>query len=601
MATTTPKKSTSMQFTQFLGVDFANEETKVDVRRSPWAPNITADLAGMPETRVGYETTNTYSAQINGLHVYHDSLLVHAGTGLYNGNELVFNGLANAKSVSFVMNGILYLLDGSGYYSYDGTIAGAVAGFVPTTTIGRMPTGGGTTLEAVNLLTPRRKNSFTTDGTATVFQLDATELDDSAVIVHVGGVAQESTAYTVDRAAGTVTFVTAPPDDAGVDSVVIEFSKTIAGYRARIEGCTICATYGLGSDSRVFVSGNPAHKNTDWQSGLYDPTYFPDLGYTRVGSENTAIMGYLKQYESMIIVKEQDDRDTGLYLRTAELQSDGTAIFPVKEGIAGVGAVSKHCFVSLQGDQMFLGRDGVFGLDSNSVTNQRSVQLRSWYVNPRLVAEENMQNAVACAWGRFYALFVNDHAYIANREATNGNPTGSYGYEWYYWEDLPCRVAACVHGRLYLGGTDGKLRRMKRETECGMQAYSDDGAGIVAMWTTPLLDGGNFLREKTISKKGTGIEAKPYTRSSGEIFFTTDKTFRKVSREYTLDVLDFDDVDFNRFTFNTRDNPRVIISPKKFRKVLQFQMGVRHTAPNEGFGVLKMMISFTLGNLTRRK
>ena len=90
-------------------------------------------------------------------------------------------------------------------------------------------------------------------------------------------------------------------------------------------------------------------------------------------------------------------------------------------------------------------------------------------------------------------------------------------------------------------------------------------------------------------------------KRQGEIYFTTDKTLREATRNFTVDIFDFDDVDFNRFTFDVMDGPRVQVSPKKFRKVLQFQMGVRNNEANQGFGILAMMISFTIGKLTRRK
>ena len=379
-----------------------------------------------------------------------------------------------------------------------------------------------------------------------------------------------------------------------MDSVVVTFSKTIEGYADYIRHCRICATFGLGNDSRVFLTGNPEYPNTDWQSGLYDPTYFPDTGYTRLGSENTAIMGYLKQYDSMIVVKEQMDDETGLFIRSAQLTEDNEAIFPVREGIAGVGAISSHAFASIPGDQLFLSGSGVYGLDTDAVTNQRSVQLRSFFVNPRLTEEPGLSDAVGAAWGRFYIVCVNDHAYVANSEQTNTNPAGSKGYEWYYWTNIPARVLKEYNGDLYIGTADGRLLRMN-------DRYNDDGEAIEAIWTTPLLDGGNFMREKTISRKGTGILAKPYAKSSGEIFFTTDRSIQSITRNYTIDIFSFDDVDFNRFTFSAQDNPKVEISPKKFRKVLQFQMGVRNAVLNEGFGILAMMISFTMGNLTRRK
>src|SRR5699024_8010570 len=91
-------------------------------------------------------------------------------------------------SQSFIMNGVLYLLDGQTLRavrrkaSEDGWEAVRVQdiAYVPTTTISAQPTGGGTSYEAVNLLTPKRINTFLGNGTATQFQVDARDLDDAA-------------------------------------------------------------------------------------------------------------------------------------------------------------------------------------------------------------------------------------------------------------------------------------------------------------------------------------------------------------------------------------------------------------------------------------
>lgn len=60
--------------------------------------------------------------------------------------------------------------------------------FVPTTTIGRKPSGGGTTYQDVNMLSDYRKNSFLCDGVSNVFYLDAKEIDESYTpIVSING------------------------------------------------------------------------------------------------------------------------------------------------------------------------------------------------------------------------------------------------------------------------------------------------------------------------------------------------------------------------------------------------------------------------------
>lgn len=606
----TPAKKKRIELTSFLGVDYANDETEVDIRRSPYAPNMTADMAGRPVLRPGYETVISYENQkIYGIHFHDDIIIVHHDGVMtaYAANEdgtysyLDSVGGANHRySSSFTMGGYTYILDGKKYIRFDGGKFEEVMGYTPTTTVNAPPQGGGMAYESVNLLTGSRYNSFTADGTSKEYMLDTLNLDEIAVTASVGGKSMfENLDFTVDRAAGKVTFNEAPPKDDGTDSVRIRFSKTVDGYRETIEKCTKAASYGLGNDTRVFLTGNPKHPNTDYESGLYDPTYFPDLGYTKIGADDTAIMGYIKQYGELIIVKEAADGKGGLYKRTVEMTEDGKIIFPVYEGVHGLGAVSERCFAAVNGDPMFLSENGVFGMSSNAVTNQQSVQLRSWYINPAL-EKTDKSDACAAAWGRYYVLAAENQMFLANTEAKNGNKTDDYGYEWYHWTDIPAKCLRVHEGVLYFGTEDGRVCRFKERSASGMECYSDDGKGIRAMWTTPLLDGGNFLQQKSICRRGTGILAKPFARSRGEIFFTTDKVLREITNEYTMDILDFDDIDFNRFTFNLRDDPRVCISPKRFRKVLSFQMGVMHDTPNESFGVLGMMITFTQGKMTRK-
>ncbi|MBQ4062172.1 MAG: hypothetical protein IJD14_04890 [Christensenellaceae bacterium] len=606
---TKPKPKQYIKIKGFRGVDFANDETEVDYSRSPWAPNMMSDLEGQPVIRPGYKTELELSNRINGIHFHKDTMLVHYGENISvinRSNEgaysigATFTGLNDDFSQSFFM-GKTYILDGKKYLQFDGNEFSEVEGYIPTTSIARAPAGGGTDLESVNMLTGWRINSFTTDGTAAEFVLDGEELAADTVRITVGGEEKtEGTHFTVDRTAGKVIFTegNVPADDTGIDSVIITF-KMSSDSREKVERCRICTTYGLGNDTRAFITGDPQNINTDYMSGLYDPTYFPDLGYTKIGSDDTAIIGYVKQYGQLVIVKEYQGGRGGLYLRSATTTENGDPVFPVYEGIQGIGAASPRAIGTLNGDPLMLTLNGVFGLESNSITQQQSVQRRSRYIDPKL-RKIDVTKACVCAWDRFILIAEGNEMFAGYMGATNGNRTGSYGYEWYWWTDIPARVLKEHEGTLFIGTEEGALRRLKDPIKEGMQAYSDDGRGIDAMWTTPLLDGGNFMREKTISKKGTGILAKPFARSSGEIFFTTDKTLRQATKNYMLDILDFDDVDFDRFTFNMSDQPQVIISPKKFRKIKLFQMGVRHTAPNEGFGVLGFMITFTVGNLTRK-
>ena len=176
------------RYTAFRGVDMSSDPTKVQSERSPYAPNLVSDSGGFPEKRVGWRTISSIDAPVNGLfHVLLTSgekMLAHGGTKLYDVTDpenpaVLKNGLMNAKSSGFVLNGRFWLLTGREYLTYDGLTVQDVSEIAvrPVTSIGRSPLAGGTSYDDVNLLTPKRENRFLADGKAVKYQLDTTQLD----------------------------------------------------------------------------------------------------------------------------------------------------------------------------------------------------------------------------------------------------------------------------------------------------------------------------------------------------------------------------------------------------------------------------------------
>ena len=367
-------------YSTFRGADFSTDPSLVDRTRSPLCTNIIADGGGMPQKRDGWRVLHELTGKVNGLFtgVFGGGRknLAHVGTKLYTWDETdtapvqLLAGLPDHRSRAAYLAGKLWIVTGGGFYSYDGSTAVKVSGsegaYVPTTVITRMPTGGGVSYEDVNMLTPYRKNAFQTDGVAVTFTLDG-EIDDTGdVTCWVKG--EEVTPSSIDRANGTVTFSQAPeaPDAGQADGLVVQFPHTVEGYSDRVDKCTILATYGVGTNDRLVISGNPDFPNLDWISAVNDPTYFPDLGYSTVGAESTAIMGYCRVGSFQAIVKADDGADSTVFLRRAELNEDGEAVFPLQQAIAGVGAVSPGSFTSLLDDPLFLSRNGVMAIASQA-------------------------------------------------------------------------------------------------------------------------------------------------------------------------------------------------------------------------------------------
>ena len=202
----------------------------------------------------------------------------------------------------------------------------------------------------------------------------------------------------------------------------------------------------------------------------------------------------------------------------------------------------------------------------------------------------------------------NGHVYVMDGRQSKSYKSASLGdfvYECYYWENVPAVCWMCwrdgTEESLYFGTADGRICRVNSDIE-GMARYSDDGAAIDAVWATKYDDDGTPALMKTMIKRGCCVTIKPYARSSGTIYFRSDRTSgeeRQVA-EKKMDILDFTDIDFERFTFNTDDSPQEIFLNRKVKNYKRLQLIARNSQPDEGFGIFQITKHFVIGNYAKR-
>ncbi len=386
----------------------------------------------------------------------------------------------------------------------------------------------------------------------------------------------------------------------GEDNFCIEYVAEVGKSEGAISKCTVMDIF----ENRIFYSGNPDFPNTDWHSELNEPTYVTDLSYTDIGLDSTRIIGYLRTGNEQAILKE-DGEDATIYMRYRAEDGEGNTIFPIRQGASGVGAVARKAVCTMLDDPLYLSRNGVYAIAQQDISSERALNIRSTRVNNKLLQNMNLEDAYMCTWRGNLMLFINGECYVADaaQKTYAGNKTGTFEYEWYFWTNIPARVACEYEGVLYFGTEDGKICRFNDDMknsrgEIMSSAYSDDGEPIVAEWATNLSDDGDFMRLKTMKKKGSGVMLKTYLRSGVKVCIRTDKDFEKMIRERSAGIFNFEDIDFSDFTFNTSEY-MVVPFNAKFKKYKAIQVICRNDKVNQAFGVLGIIRRYVTGNFAK--
>lgn len=486
-------------YQNFRGVDFRGEE--VNLVRSPDSVNMWKDYKETESirTRPGMKQMETFDHSVFGIFFYTvgntEMILVHSGTKLYllkNGERTeLYQGLNPRKSEAFIYNNIWYFKDGIHYLQYDGENIGDVVGYIPTTSIGRKPAGGGTQYEDVNMLTGYRINTFLADGESTEYYLDTEDIDTDVVpLVFVNDSLLDVSEYEVNTAKGKITFHSAPeePLTDGQDNVRVKFRRTVPGYRERIDGCTLLQVF----DNRVFFSGNPDYPNTLWHCSLHDPTYCSDTDYYNEGLDMAAVTGLVAGNNALWVFKEPSQANTTVFYHNPTIDSDYGKVYPSTHSSVSTGCVGGA--VNFNDDIVFFSERGMEAINGD-VTTEQVLAHRSILADRKLTSETEYRDMLLEEWEGYLMVFIGDKVYLADSRGTftNGN---HIEYEWFYWElEQQVTCTAVKDGHLYLGTKDG------------IYTLNDRTSPVKSYWTTPIdrFDYPHML--KTSNKKGCVTEA----------------------------------------------------------------------------------------------
>jgi hypothetical protein len=622
-----PKPREKETIETFLGADLTNAPNNVAKNRSPSCPNMIRDEVGKVKKRDGIQLVKTYPAQINGVHFLHGTAtkkIVHSGTKIYldggtndfaDDTEL-YSGANNNISVAKQMNGKLWILDGKKYLCFDGSTITAVenTGTIPVIIIARAPSGGGTVLQPINMLQKKRTEKFAGTESDKIYQLTATNIDADTVTIEkmnpdgTFSPQTEGTHFTVNRALGQVTFGTAPGESPieGEDNIYITYAKTVTGYADRINKCDVSIIYGLnGARDRLFVAGNPDLPHYDYCSEMNDPTYFGDLSYSVIGQDSSKIMNYSIVNDYLVTHKDNAENDDNTNLRSGTL-IDNQIVFVSQGSYQTAGALAKRSFANLENEPMYVTRDmNISAVTPSDVLGERFSQERSYYLSGALKKEENLENAYACAFDRFYYLACADTIYVLDSmqySVSKERPLSHRQYEGYYFPDISARILWEENGELHFGTSAGVIFKFVP----GLP-YDEDAAGerhaISAWWDTPVLDGKSFADKKTFvyiavrlaSALFTGVRISAYITGKWNVIkdYTGEANFSSLSNSTCV-------LSNSEFSFSTDISPKTLGSKIKEKNQDKIQFRFENSLLNNTFGLYKILIEYTEGGKFRK-
>ena len=524
-------------------------------------------------------------------------------------------GIANHRSSAFFSTAedkrYLFILTGSEIMCFDGMEVKDIEdiAYVPTIFVNTEPKGGGIMFDAVNLIGKQRKEDFFGNNTDRIYNLSTDNLEsiDKVEVAEGSGenrTLKEGADYTVNLKEGKITFTkTYPPIVGGHDNVFITYTKVNEG-KDKILNCTVATTFGGSGNATVFLSGNPEYKSRIWFSDTRKPNYFPDVNYKIAGSEENQVMGFQKLGRYLTVIKDDNTQDSTIFQMWGTEDNRGALNYQMEQGISGVGAISSNCFATLMDEPLFLSRQGILATYTTNVLAEKTLKNRSYFVDAKLTKENNLKEACATVWSGYYLLAVNNSCYVLDsrnktyrHNQTDGN--GDYIYESYHWDNFPARCFLTVADELYFGTEDGRVCKLNTDIS-GNERFNDDNNAVIAAWSTKNDDDGASYLYKTMQKKGCSVTIKPYSKSSCTIYYSKDGNPDTFVRKHLMDIFDWNNMDFERFTFNTNESPQDVYLKKKVKKYKRLQLIIINDGKNEGFGILQIAKTFTTGNYAKK-
>jgi hypothetical protein len=588
------------------GLNVKYVESLISDLQSPHMINLNADDRGALTKRDGQTEFHTFdSGPVHGLIYYKGKYICAHGTKLSSWDGitevLLLPGLADNDGKFFISADTLLYLNGNDYVQFNGIAAAHIEGYVPTLTINRQPTGGGTKNEVWNLLTPAFIDSFRGDSTSTAYTLSLTGLDATKLIASIDGGTtwdkNEDTHFSVNRTTGVVTWNSAPPDgrDLTYDNVKIKAYKTFPGMADMVKKCKYEEQYGGGSnDSRIFIAGADDYPNVYRYTGLTgnsanDYRYFPETNYNRLGSDFKYITGFAKYYAKLVVFKE-DSIFSVLYSYNPATGSS----FPVQQLNAQFGCDMPGSIQIINNAPVFChSQYGVYTMLQTLLENEKNVVPLSGNINgsvfrPGLLDESNadLRNATSIDYDGKYWICVGSKVWIWDYILSPYNGSSDDLLKWFPYDNIN---AGCwlINGRMLYRG-DRQSGRVSRF----IPDYNDFGEPINGVFRSKLFNFDFPEWFKTIT--GIWITTRSGNNTILTLKFFDDNNVLIETKEIKSKSFSLASFSLLNFSVAVYRFPKTFFEKLKQKKVSSWQFEVSNNELNKNLSLMSVVVAYTL-------
>ena len=608
--TTKPEPERTIQIVQFHGLNISVNNTQIEMNESPDMLNVLPDDRGALDKITGIEAQNTSlgASGIMGLLEYKKSTgfiyLFGHDEDLYKITDLdtfaysnIYESMSGNRIRGFTYDDKFYMLDGASYLVYDGTTVSDVDGYVPTVLIGSTPAGSGTAFEPKNLIQPGFKVLFSADAAATDYYLPYDNLDATEVVITVDGETKvEDTDFTVNRTTGVVSFTYGTPPATAPNNVEVTAYKTVTEDENKIKQCTFFTRWSGSDGVRLWFSGNPNSQNTDYRSGVKDPTYFPADGFDDIGGDDSAITAYSQLYDKLIILK-----DGGVQYTRTYTDNDGEAVFTTKLLNSAIGCVAKDSVQILDNFPAYITNKGAYLTVSIDSQNEQNVIHISNKVdrNADTTALEgildmgNLDDYISIDFKNKWWLFNPNNGYVWVYD---------YRYiidgigQWFRLNNMYANCALEINGTLYYGDSrKGQVYRLKTLDDSS-PFVDDDGTTETAKnayWTSKVLDFDTTSRTKQVSKIFYSI--KPAIETSATLYTRSDvKAGWKEVRTIQQNLFAYSNLTYSTFVYAANTFPQPTRAKVKDKKITYYQIKIGNNVLDESLGLLNVLLKYRI-------